>query len=77
MSKILFHPDIPMIEAARIAHSQGGRLVWREERMRHLGRAMQHNKRALAEIWSDNYEGALVEIRAARAEIEKVKPCAA
>lgn len=77
MNKILFHPDIPVKEAAAIAAAQGGRLVWREDRRRQLGTDMQHNRRALAEIESGNFDGAVVEIRAAHAAIEEVKPCVA
>lgn len=76
MSKILFHPDISVVEAARIANSQGGRLVWKDTKPRY-SRAMLHNRRALAAIEAQDYEGALGHIRAARDEVEGGAPCAA
>ena len=74
MSNILFHPNIPVVQAVKIAHSQGGRLVWTDLRPRY-SRAMQHNRLALAAIEAQDYEAALGHIRAARAEIEGVAPC--
>lgn len=34
MSEILFHPYLKLTEAHRIACEQGGRLVWRDGRVR-------------------------------------------
>lgn len=34
MTNIVFHPQLSMLDALRIAHAQGARLVWRLGRVR-------------------------------------------
>lgn len=79
MSKILFHPNLNLHEAHRIAAEQGGSLIWSGGRVRLLN-AMRLADQAAAAAEAEDYLTALGYWRAACAEIKKnvpeVQPCA-
>lgn len=79
-AQVLFHPQLTLMEAARVANEQGGRLVWRNGRIRLLN-AMRRVDLAAEAAEAADYLSALEHLRAARGEIERnvpeVAPCAA
>ena len=76
MSNILFHPQLKLTEAYRLAREQGGMLVYSMGRVR-IREAMRHNDQAAAEIEAGEYDAALVSLRAAHEAIFGGVPCAA
>lgn len=76
MSNILFHPQLKLTEAYRLAREQGGMLVYSMGRVR-IREAMRHNDQAAAAIEAENYDAALVHLRAAHEAIFGGESCAA
>jgi len=76
MNAILFHPQIKALEAKRIVHAQGGRLVWRSSRAA-IKEAIKHTDHAAAAIEADDYAAALKHMGDARQAIEGGVPCLA
>lgn len=80
MSNIYFHPSLPMVEALRLAHAQGARLVWRSGRVRMaaagpdgvqaIGALIATIDRALEQVARQDCGGALAVLRSARALID-------
>jgi hypothetical protein len=75
MCVIMFHPDLPVIDAARIARDQGGWLAWHGKRIR-LFKAKDHTGAAIEAVMKGDCEAALVHIGAARRQISEL-PCPA
>lgn len=80
MTNIYFHPCLPIVEALRIAHAQGARLVYRGGRVRMapagpdvlqaLSAYIAAIDRALAQVARQDCGGALDVLRSARAVID-------
>lgn len=64
-AQVLFHPQLTLVEAARIAGDMGGDLVCRVGRVR-IRLAMRHNDAAMVAVEAENYDAALGHLRAAR-----------
>lgn len=67
-AQILFHPSLKVIDAARIAHGLGGRLVWRCGTLR-IREALRLTNHAAAAVEVEDYDAALGHLHAARAAI--------
>lgn len=72
MGEVLFHPNLNVSEAAVIAREQGGRLVWRQGRVR-LIKAKLHVDASGAAVKGGEYGAALCHIAAARRQIEELE----
>lgn len=49
MTNIYFHQNLPMVEALRLAHDQGARLVWHGGQVR-MAAAGSDERRAVANV---------------------------
>lgn len=75
-AQVLFHPQLRLIDAARIAHGLGGRLVWSCGRLR-IRKALRLTNQAAVAVEAEDYDAVLRNMRAARAAMFGGEPCAA
>lgn len=72
-AQILLHPQLTGAEAQSIAREQGGKLVWRDARVR-LIKSRMHADSAHIAILNGQPDTALKHIRDARQQVAEVLP---